>query len=792
MKVSENWLREWIDPPLPGDELAEQLTLMGLEVDTIEDAHPGFTDVVVGRVQSAVKHPNADSLRLCQVDAGLEEPLSIVCGAPNAREGLVAPVAVVGARLPGGHKIRKSKIRGEVSMGMLCSSAELGLAADADGLLELPDDAPVGESLADYLKLDDHILEVELTPNRGDCLSIRGVARDISARNDLPIVEPVIDDSPVVSDQTWPFAVDAGTACVRYSGRVVDGIDGRRSSPLWLTEKLRRCGVRAISPAVDVTNFVMLSWGQPMHAFDLDKVKGDIRVRMAKQGEQITLLDGRDIALDDDVTVIADDAGAIGVAGIMGGQRTAVDQGTTRIFFESALFLPEGVAGRAWRLDAHTDSSHRFERGVDPGLQVEALEYATSLLIHLCGGQAGPVSDWTEDARMPIGSPITLRREKITSLLGTGVADESVESILGRLGVDLRPAEGGWQVTPPTHRYDLRIEEDYIEELARINGFDTIPRHHGSMRPGFEAVDETHVSVDTLKRALVARGYQEIVSFSFVDNSIQQALDSNRPALAVSNPISMDMSVMRNTLSVGLLGAARHNLHRQQPDLRLFETGLVFVPDGDELVQQNRLGCLITGRRHPENWDISGSDVDFYDLKGDLETLFGIVNGVDWSLNPQSARPFLHPGVSADIKVNGENCGWIGQLHPHLQKSLDMSQTVLMCELALDPLDQSLLPKYQEISKYPSVRRDISILVDEKIPVEALTACIWANRPQWLQKIVVFDLYSGDKIDKGMKSVAFGLILQDFSRTLEESELESAVQGIVSHLNQELGAILRG
>ena len=790
MKFSEAWLREWVNPPLSTEELAEQMTLMGLEVDEFESAQPAFKGVVVAEVIDAVKHPNADSLRVCTVNYGGDETANIVCGAPNARKGLKAPLATIGARLPGGLKIKKTKLRGVESQGMLCSPAELEFATDSDGLMELDPAAPVGQALEDYLELADHILDVELTPNRGDCLSIRGLARDICARNNMDLalheISPV---APTINDEL-NVEVSAQSCCVRYAGRVIRDVDCSRASPVWMVERLRRGGVRSINPAVDITNYVMLELGQPMHAFDLDKLQGHIRVRLAQDQEQVELLDGRDVTLQKDITVIADDRGAIGVAGIMGGQTTAVDESTRNIFFESALFTPEGVAGKAWALDAHTDSSHRFERGVDPGSQVDALEYATGLLLNIADGAAGPVVDWRNDDELPIGPEILLRRERIERYLGNVVDDATIEMIFARLQIQVRNDADGWRVTPPTHRYDLRIEEDYIEELARIHGYDNFPRTSGSYQPYFSEVSETTLSLDSLKNLLCGRGYQEVVTFSFVDEAIQSQLLPDQQAMALSNPISSDLSVMRTSLVTGLLGTLRHNLNRQNNNVRIFESGLKYVKDDFDLKQIMVLGGLISGDRTPESWTANAETVDFFDLKGDLEAIFQRANGHEFELVTGS-QPFLHPGVSADILSDGKNVGWIGQLHPQLQKSLDVSQTALMFEVSADALTATQVPKHQEVSRFPSVRRDIAVVVPTSISNESLQQCVRSNGPDWLQKVVTFDVYSGDKVESGMKSVALGLILQDFSRTLEESEVDQTVSQVLDGLKQELGAILR-
>ncbi len=790
MKVSEKWLREWVNPAISVEELAEQMTLLGLEVDEIESAQPEFTGVVVAEVTDAQPHPNADSLRVCTVTTGGDETFSIVCGAPNARTGLKAPLAMIGARLPGGMKIKKTKLRGELSQGMLCSSSELQLSEDADGLMELPADAPPGMALEEYLDLSDNVLEVELTPNRGDCLSIRGLARDLGARNSLDLQAHVVQPVAVGHDERQAFSVEEGNACARYTGRIVRDVDCSAATPLWMVERLRRGGVRSINPAVDITNYVMLELGQPMHAFDLDKIQGAIHVRKAKASEKLVLLDDREVELDDDITVIADDRGAIGVAGIMGGHTTAVDANTRNIFFEAALFLPEGVAGKAWRLDANTDSSHRFERGVDPEGQLEALEYATRLLTENWGGSAGPVDDWVSQNGLPIGAPVLLRRSRIERILGETLDDATIESILGRLQINIEAASEGWQVTPPTHRYDLRIEEDYIEELARVQGYDSFPRTMGAYYPQFAPVPESTQSEARIKETLLERGYQEVVTFSFVDDALQKQILPDVAAVELSNPISSEMSMMRTSLVPGLLSTMISNANRQHNDLRIFEVGLKYVPQGVEIKQEKMLSGLICGRRLAEQWNHSADMCDFYDLKGDVTTLFERASGVNWDIRPGS-QAFLHPGQSADIVVEGEIIGWMGQLHPQLKKSLDLSQSPLLFELLFSQLGTADVPRHKELSRFPGVRRDLSVVVPVEVTIDSLERCIKDNGPEWLQNIVIFDVYSGEKIEPGMKSIALGLILQDISRTLADSEIDQAVQRILESLNHELGAKLR-
>ncbi len=812
MKFSERWLREWVNPPVSSIELSEQLTLLGLEVDDMTSALPGMPDVVVARVVDVVQHPDADRLRICEVDNGTSDLLQVVCGAPNVRPGLITAFANVGCRMPDGKKLKKAKLRGVESFGMLCSGVEVGINEQSDGLLELDDAAPVGETLVSYLELDDTIIDIDLTPDRGDCLSIRGVARDLCARNDMPLQLHEITPVNNQNSDTWPVRLSSATACARFVGRVVRDVDMRKPVPIWLTERLRRSGVRSINPAVDITNYVMLELGQPMHAYDLDKLQGEIQVRLAGEGELITLLDGREVKLTADTTVIADDSGAIGIAGIMGGDSTGVDENTSNIFFEAALFLPEQISGKPRQYASHTESSHRFERGVDPALQVDAIEYATGMLLNLAGGKPGPTRDWQDAPRMPKGEPVLVRSSRMARLLGVVLPDELAERVFTRLGIAWQASSEGWTVTPPSYRYDLRIEEDYIEEVGRVHGFDNLPRTSPAHQPTFRPVPENIVPTIDIKKILANQGYQEVVTYSFVDASRLASLRPDLEALPLANPISADMSVMRTSLVLGLLDTMRHNQSRQQPNMRLFETGLRFLPAGtravstldnviaadhgtdiqidDNLQQQSMLAGLIAGQQQPEGWSTDGRDADFYDAKAELELLFARANGVSITFE-SSDLDMLHPGQRASLVCEGIKVGYLGRLHPEVQKALDLAQTPLVFELSLAALSMAKVPAITPISRQPSIRRDIALLVDESVTHRAIEDCAQRNAPDWLRQVVTFDVYKGEKVEKGKKSIALGLIMQDFSRTLEESEVEQAVSRIVDAATQELGAVLR-
>ncbi|ASJ74995.1 phenylalanine--tRNA ligase subunit beta [Granulosicoccus antarcticus] len=813
MKFSEKWLREWVNPPVDTQGLGEQLTFMGLEVDEIVSAAPDFKGVVVARIVNIQQHPDADRLRVCEVDCGAEELIQVICGAPNARAGLTTALAQVGGRMPDGTKLKKAKLRGQVSMGMLCSAAELGLSEERDGIMELPDDAVTGTDLVAYLELDDSIIDIDLTPDRGDCLSIRGIARDLCARNDLALQVREINETPVEVDDQHSVVVDGQSACVRFTGRMLTQLTPGCATPGWMIERLRRAGVRAISPAVDITNYVMQELGQPMHAFDADKLQGGIQVRLARAGERLVLLDGRDVALDEDTTIIADDRGPIGIAGIMGGESTSVDEKTTRIFFESALFLPEIIAGKPRRYASHTESAHRFERGVDPAGQREALEYATGLMRAIAGGQAGPITDWQDDARMPARLDVLVRRARLQRVLGINPEVATVSMIFTRLGIRNETTADGWQVSAPSYRYDLAIEEDYIEEVARILGYDSLPRTSPTYRPVLRAVPESAVSPMATKRLLVNRGYQEVVTYSFVEAARQELLRPDLKALPLANPISSELGVMRTTLVGGLVSTMQRNLSRQISSMSLFETGLRFLSNNEGastagldaylsadhgadlqsdtgVQQQNMIAGLVVGRLSAENWNATVREADFYSIKADLEAMFSQANGVSIAYVPTDLA-MLHPGQRAGMEVNGVLVGYVGALNPALQQSLDLSVMPVVFELSLHALSLASVPKAKPMSKFPQVRRDLALLVDESVTCQSIIEVIREQAPAILQDVRVFDVYQGEKVAEGKKSMALGLILQGFSRTLEDAEVEQVVAKIVAALEIAHGAILR-
>ena len=792
MRFSESWLREWVDPDVTTDGLAAQLTQAGLEVDAVEPVDPGLEGVVVGRVESVAPHPDADRLRVCRVDVGGEGLLDIVCGAPNVHAGMRAPTALVGATLPGGMTIRKAKLRGVASAGMLCSARELGLSEHAAGLMALPADAPPGQPVADLLGLADTAIEVDLTPNRGDCLGLAGLAREVGVLNRAPVRGPSAEPVPAVSEARFPVEVQAPGDCPRYVGRVIRDVDPAAHSPMWLQERLRRSGLRSLGALVDITNYVMLELGQPMHAFDLDRLAGAVVVRRARAGERLDLLDDTTVELDADTLVIADGNGPVAIAGIMGGSPTAVGPGTRNIFLESAFFAPEAVAGRARRLSRQTDSSHRFERGVDPGLQRRAVERATALVLAVAGGEPGPVVEVAAPDHLPERRPIRLRPDRIRRVLGLEIPDPEVVDTLERLGMEVTADGDDWRVVPPGFRFDVGIEEDLIEELARVVGYDRIPTTLPVGRLGAGSAPEGAVPLDQVRGLLVARGYQEAITYSFVDPRLQAQVEPERDAVTLENPLSADLSVMRTSLWPGLLAALQHNRNRQQERVRLFETGLRFEQLNGELRQEPMLAGIAAGASLPEQWGAPARPLDFFDVKGDLEAVLGLL-GLKQAVGFAPARhPALHPGQTAALRWQDTEWGRVGALHPRLATALDLAGPVMLFELRLALLEHARIPRFEPLSRYPAIRRDIAVVVDDAVPARKVVEVIGQAGSDVLKDLQLFDVYRGERIDSGKKSLAVGLFLQAESRTLTDAEVDAAVGDIVAALESGLDARLRG
>ena len=791
MKVSEHWLRQWVNPAVSTTELAAQLTMAGLEVDRVETAAPPFAHVVAGRVIGLIQHPDADRLRVATVDVGGVEPLQIVCGAPNVADGMCAPTAMIGAVLPGGLTIKKSKLRGIESQGMLCSAKELGLAETSNGLLPLPADSRPGQSVRELLHLDDALIEIELTPNRGDCLSMEGIAREVATLNRCEFQPVPADPVTPTLDATFAVTLLDPSDCPRYVGRVIRGVNPAAETPLWMKERLRRADLRSLGPLVDVTNYVMLELGQPMHAFDLNRLTGGIEVRRARPGERLELLNGAVVEPDAETLLIADSNGPLALAGIMGGEISSCTDATRDVFLESAFFTPASIAGRARRYGLQTDSSYRFERGVDSQLQRRAAERATRLLIEMAGGQPGPIIEAVSPEHLPAEPAIRLRPQRIRTLLGLEIPAAEVEDILRRLGLAVAVEVDHWLVVPPSSRFDLALEADLIEEIIRIYGYHRLPSHHPLIHFTLPPQPEGWIAPERFKGTLIQRGFQEVITYSFVDPAFQRLLDPERPPLALANPISADLAVMRTSLWPGLLKALIHNQKRQQPRSRLFEQGLNFIPTEQSLQQESYLAAAVTGAAWPEQWGASARMTDFFDLKAEVEALLALTGEAEAFTFTAAPHPALHPGQSARIERNGVMVGWLGALHPRVAHALDMEGDVFVFELALRELQTARAPIFREISKFPASRRDIAIVVDEAICSQALQDCIRQHGGERLREVRLFDVYRGKGIAEGRKSLALGLILQDFSHNLTDSVVEETVSGIIAGLSAQFGATLR-
>ncbi|MDH5835563.1 phenylalanine--tRNA ligase subunit beta [Luteimonas kalidii] len=794
MKFSENWLRQHVPTDAPHERLVEVLTAIGLEVEEVSVLGDALDGVVVARIVSAEKHPEADRLQVCQVDAGQTGLLQIVCGAPNARPGLLAPLATIGTQV-GALTIKAAKLRGVASNGMLCSAKELGIDADASGLLELPADAPVGAPLAGYLGLPDASIEIKLTPNRADCFSLRGIAFDVAAALDSRVVDADAAPVPAASDARLAVDLQAGADAPRYVGRVIEGLDAGVATPVWMAERLRRSGIRPVSFLVDVTQYVMLDLGQPMHAFDRDLLNGPVGVRRARAHETLTLLDGRDVVLDEDFLAITDADRPVALAGVMGGFDTRVTDATRNVFLEAAHFAPAAIIGRSRRLGLHTDAAHRFERGVDPQLPRIAVEAATRLILDIAGGIPGPVVEAALDDALPTPRAIVLRCARLARVLGLVVPDAEVERILRALGMTVVATADGWQVVPPSRRFDIAIEEDLIEEVARIHGYDAIPATLPAGASRIAAPSETRVGEDALRAQMVARDCYEAVNFAFVDGGLLQHWQATDGSVPLANPLSAELGVMRTALLPGLVAALGRNLARQQSRVRLFEIGKVFgaAIDGGAPVETLRIAAAIHGQAHAEQWGVPARAADFHDIKGDLESL-AACGGARLSYRPSQAA-HGHPGRSAEVwRIDGgteRRLGWIGELHPRLLRALDLDGPVLAFELDLAPLAERAIARAQAVPRYPSVRRDIAFVAPEHVSWAALEATIRRAAGALLADVRLFDRYLGKGVDPGYRSLATGLILLDKSRTLTDSDVEVAVAGVMTALHDEHGARIR-
>jgi phenylalanyl-tRNA synthetase beta chain len=792
MRVGLEWLNEWVETGWNAARLTQRLTMGGIEVEAVEPAAAEFTGVMVGEVLSVERHPGADKLTVCQVAGGGGPPLQIVCGAPNVRAGMKAPLALEGAVLPGDLVIRRATLRGVESAGMLCSGRGLGLFEDQDGLLELPARLATGAPFRDALKLDDSVLTLNVTPNRGDVMSMIGVAREVAAIADCKLTPPHVEPVPAANRARFEVRLETPAGCPRFAGRIIKGVNPQSSTPLWMRERLRRAGLRPISPIVDVTNYVMLEFGQPMHAYDLRRLGSHIEVRQARAGERLTLLDGREIAIDADTLVIADAAGPVGLAGIMGGEKSGIAADTSDVFLEVAFFAPDAIIGRARRYGMLTDASQRFERGVDPRQQERALERATRLLMDIAGGQPGPAMLTQVETQLPKRPSVTLRPERVASLLGVQVPRSDIEGILRRLGMQVAGAGDVLGVIPPSHRFDITIEQDLIEEIGRIYGYDEIPCKDARVPQSPQPVTEQMVSRERMMLALADRGYQEAITYSFVDARIQRLLFPNRETLALANPISAELGEMRVSLWPGLIEALKINLSRQQERVRLFEVGTRFEMPGGRLAESQVIAGLVTGPALPEQWGADKRHADFFDLKSDVEALLGLTGRARAISYVAATHECLHPGRCAAVMAGNARLGWLGQLHPETARRLEIRDPPWLFELAIDPSFRSEVPVFADISRFPVIRRDLAVVIDETTTLDELKKAVNLAAKGLLRELYVFDVYRGTGVEAGRKSVALGLILQETSRTLTDVEADTVMAAVIALVKGDLKAAIRG
>lgn len=793
MKFSEKWLREWVNPPLDTQQLVQQLTMAGLEVDSCAPVAKVFSGVVVAKIVSVEPHPEADRLSYCQVIFNENEaPLPIVCGASNVYPGMKVALARIGAVLPDGLTIKKAKLRNVISEGMLCSSTELGMTESSEGILELPTDAPLGEDIRSYLKLEDNAIEVDLTPNRGDCWSILGLAREVAALNQLEVQQPTMTSvEPDVKD-TFPVKVSAADACPRYVGRIIRGINLNATSPLWLQQRLMRSGIRSIDPVVDVTNYVMLELGQPLHAFDLSQISGSINVRMAHPNETLTLLDDQSITLDESCLVIADQQKPLALAGVMGGKHSGINDKTVDLFLESAFFKPHTIIGKARRFALSSESAQRFERGVDPQLQIKAMQRATQLLVDIVGGTVGPVIEVVDQHQLPQSNSILLRYPRVKRVLGIEVAASDISSYLQRLGMSVVKQQDDWQVTTPSHRFDLSTEVDLVEEIARLHGYNNIQGQLPTATLRMPTIPHGVISNHSLNAILVERNYHEIISYSFVDPELQQLIDPESAKLKLINPLSSELSEMRSTLWPGLLATLIYNQYRQQARIQLYERGLRFIIDENkQLLQQPVIAGIAVGTVYPEQWGIASRSIDFFDVKSDVEALLSLSGNPGQFIFQSAQHSALHPGQSAQILKHGKNIGWIGALHPKLEDQLDLVGPVFLFELQSQYLEPVVFTPYKAVSKFPSIRRDLSFIIDKKISTQEIISKIMEVKNDILQNVQLFDVFEGKGIAENKKSIAIAFNLQHATRTLIDDEVNTFMQQVMSTLQDSFTIELR-
>jgi len=789
MKISENWLRQWVDPKITSDELVEQLTMLGLEVDDTLPAAGNFTNVVVAQIVSIEKHPDADKLNICQVDVGTGENLQIVCGAPNARAGLKSALAMIGAVLPGDFKIKKSKLRGQESNGMLCSNVELGLSDDHSGILELPQDAPVGTDIRDYLELNDTIIDIDLTPNRADCFCVKGIAIDVACLNEMTATMPEINAVEATTNDCIEVKLIAKKQSPRYLCRIINNIDNSKQTPIWMQEKLRRSGIRSIHPVVDVTNYVMLEIGQPMHGFDRSSINGAIEVKMAGKGDEFTLLDGKEVKLDESYLMIADSQKHLAIAGVMGGLDSGCSETTKNIVLESAYFNPATIMGKSRNLGIFTESALRFERGVDAHLQEQAMQRATQLILDICGGEVGPITKAQSDNDIPNAKTITLTANKLKRVLGFSVEKQKVTSILKGLTMQVEEGDDNWKVRAPTSRFDMDIEEDLIEEVVRLIGYDKMPSQNLFGDSVIMQLPEAIIRTNDIKNQLNTLGYTEAINYSFVSQKQLETLNVSAGSIALKNPLTEEFAIMRTSMLPGMLETIKYNLRRQNDSLKMFESGNVFRRD-DTIVEDEKLIAICTGKRHLEHWSLGKENIDFFDIKGDLENLLA---GTKTSYSfVKSSLDYLHPGQQAEVVLANKSIGWIGQVHPEICHKIGIKKPVYAFELFINTIRQTRLPVFVDVSKFPSVRRDIAMIVNDSISYQQIKNIVVKEARELLKDIFVFDEYKGDSIGADKRSLAIGIVLQQTNSTFEDKEVDKLMAKVVSSLKVDLCVEIRG